>query len=894
MAEPIPTSDGVASVSPASTPPDDYQKITANPEAFGGGLAQGLESLGAGTKKAADFYQHAVADDASNQFQDYATKLMHGDPNKPMTGPDGMPVMGPDGKPMPDTGYLGTRGRTAMDQRQSAEQALDAQEKQLRSNLGSPEAQLQFDNFVRRYRSQTAERIGGHADQQSTTWYTQVNTDSAKLALDHISNNADNPNEVKAGAADIIHAYTKNAQLNGAQPGDPQFQEAEVAGKRDALQAWLNAVAVKDPARAQAMLDKPENKAIAGATYDNLSTQYRSRAQQQQGFDIANQKLRETYQANPAPSGYQPAVLTQAGAPYGISGSYLQRTQMLETASNPNQTSETGAKGPFQFIDSTAKKYGLTDPFDYQKAADAAARLAADNKTELSQRIGRTPTDTELYLAHQQGASGAAVLLANPSARAGDLVGDRAIRVNGGDPNAPASQFTSMWAARFVGAPGQAASTRKAAAFQSALSDPSIPPEVLPHVLQHMNQQLQADQIAQEQDAKSMKAKNDAIASDISSRIIKGTAGPEIIGQIADSGLSAPEMQTLFNFATGNGGIQDDLHYGPGYAAAFKQITSSPDDPSHISAPIDIIARGGPGGDLTKKGVSELLSNMEKIKKQPDQAGVTTAKSHLLDYYLDKFAIDQNSPLAGIPGVKEQRDQKGKDRFNRDFVPAFEAAYSKWVGAGKDPMDFLTDRKKMDDIMNMVYPPSERAADAIKSQPKAPEKPPAAPDGASQGSWDHLMADPPKLRTGENLPIDKWGKVLTWIEQNPTPENKAAFDAKFGPSGYTSDMVLKRLPHEPAEQAASPAQPAPPASEEKHGGILSKLGEIREHNKQAIKELEAKDGSDAAKHADENLPESPELRKIIENSKMTPAEIEEQKKRTENTDQPTSQVGIRG
>lgn len=892
MAEPIPTSDGVASVSPASTTPDDYQKITANPEAFGGGRAQGLESLGTGAKKAADFYQHAAADDASNQFQDYATKLMHGDPNKPMTGPDGMPVMGPDGKPMPDTGYLGTRGRTAMGQRQSAEQALDAQEKQLRSNLGSPEAQLQFDNFVRRYRSQTAERIGSHADQQSTTWYTQVNTDSAKLALDHISNNADNPNEVKAGAADIIHAYTKNAQLNGAQPGDPQFQEAEVAGKRDALQAWLNAVAVKDPARAQALLDKPENKAIAGATYDNLSTQYRSRAQQQQGFDIANQKLRESYQTNPPPSGYQPAVLTQAGAPYGVSGELLQRFQYMETGTNPNQTSSTGAKGPFGFIDSTAKQYGLKDPFDLKESAEATARFIADNRTVLNQRLGRPPTDTELYLAHNQGGAGAAVLLANPNVRAGDLVGDRAIRVNGGDPNAPASAFTSMQAARFIGAPGQAMATRKSAAYQSALSDPSIPPEVLPHVLQHMNQQLQADQIAQEQDAKSMKAKSDAMQTDMVRQIISGT-GPDIIGKIANSGLPAAEMENLYKFATNEGGIQDDQRYGPGYTSAFKQVLSNPDDPSHISTAGDVIARGGPGGDLTKRGVTELLGVMEKIKKQPDQAGIATVKSKQLDYYLDKFAIDQNSPLAGIPGVKEQRDQKGKDRFNHDFVPAFEAAYSQWVGVGKDPMEFLTDNKKIDDIMNRVYPPSERAADAIKKSP-GPEKPPPAPEGTAPQSWDHLMSSPPKLRAGDNVPLDKWGAVLTWLSQNPTPENKAAFDAKFGPSGYTSDMVLKRLPHDPAEQAASPTQPAPPASAEKHGGILGKLGEIREHNKQAIKELEAKDGSGSAKHADENLPESPELRKIIENSKMTPAEIEEQKKRTENTDQPTSQVGIRG
>jgi len=858
MAEPIPTSDGVASVAPASTTPDDYEHITANPEAFGGGVAQGLSALGAGAKTAADFYQHAASDDASNQFQDFATKLLHGDPSKPMTGPDGMPVMGPDGKPMPDTGYLGTRGRTAMDQRQGAEQALDAQEKQLRSNLSSPEAQLQFDNFVRRYRSQTAERIGSHADQQSTTWYSQVNTDTAKLAMEHIANNFDNPKEIAAGAADLTNAYVKNAQLQGATPDSPQMKEALLSARRDALDSQLNAMAVKDPARALAVLDK--NKEIAGTKYDELSTRFRSRAQQQQGYDIADQAIKETYAKSAPQGGYQPIVLTQAGAPYGISGSYLQRVQQLETGANPNQTSETGAKGPFQFIDSTAKRYGLNDPFDYQKAADAAARLAADNKNELNQRLGRPPTDAELYLAHQQGASGAAVLLANPNTRAGDLVGDRAIRVNGGDPNAPASQFTSMWAAKFVGAPGQAVATQKAMAFQSILSNPDISPEVRAHALQRVQQEMQANQIAQEQDAKAQKAKTDAMQTDLVRQIINGT-GPDIIGKIADSGLPAAEMENLYKFATNEGGIQDDQRYGPGYTAAFKQVLSNPDDPSHISTAGEIIARGGPGGDLTKRGVTELLGVMEKIKKQPDQAGIATVKSKQLDYYLDKFAVDENSILAGLPNVTIKRDQKGKDRFNHDFVPAFEAAYSQWVGQGKDPMDFLTDNKKLDDIMNRVYPPSERAADAIKKSP-VPEKPPPAPEGAAPQSWDHLMASPPKLRTGDPVPLDKWGAVLTWLAQNPTPENKAAFDAKFGPSGYTSDMVLKRLPHAAVAEPAKPAEkPAAPQA--------------------------------TTPAAPESSDENPFLKKIKDDNKLSPAEIEEQKKRTENAE-PIVQVGIRG
>ena len=77
-----------------------------------------------------------------------------------------------------------------------------------------------------------------------------------------------------------------------------------------------------------------------------------------------------------------------------------------------NQISSTGAKGPFQFVDSTAKQYGVKNPFDLQESAEGAARFAADNQKIPTQRLGRPPTDTELYLGHNQGAGGAAKLIA--------------------------------------------------------------------------------------------------------------------------------------------------------------------------------------------------------------------------------------------------------------------------------------------------------------------------------------------------------------------------------------------------------------------------------------------------------------------------------------------------
>ncbi len=76
-------------------------------------------------------------------------------------------------------------------------------------------------------------------------------------------------------------------------------------------------------------------------------------------------------------------------------------------------------------------------------------RLTQDNLSALRKGLGRDPTPAELYLAHQQGSGGALQLIQHPTDRAGDIVGDAAVRKNGGDPNASAAQFVNFWQAKF-------------------------------------------------------------------------------------------------------------------------------------------------------------------------------------------------------------------------------------------------------------------------------------------------------------------------------------------------------------------------------------------------------------------------------------------------------------
>ena len=137
---------------------------------------------------------------------------------------------------------------------------------------------------------------------------------------------------------------------------------------------------------------------------------------------------------------------------YGLPQGYLARTAHIESSGNPRaQNPNSSAGGLFQFIDSTARQYGLQDRFDPEQATDAAARLARDNASILRRALGRDPTAAELYLAHQQGGGGAAKLLSNANAPASSIVGEAAVRLNAGKANMSGGDFANLWTSKFDG-----------------------------------------------------------------------------------------------------------------------------------------------------------------------------------------------------------------------------------------------------------------------------------------------------------------------------------------------------------------------------------------------------------------------------------------------------------
>jgi len=142
-------------------------------------------------------------------------------------------------------------------------------------------------------------------------------------------------------------------------------------------------------------------------------------------------------------------AIKQAASSNGTSFEYLLATAKMESNFNPTASaSSSSARGLFQFIDQTwlgtvkeagaqlgygkyadaiskspSGSYYVSDPAarteimnlrdDPAAASSMAAVLTQSNSFKLTGKIGRRPTDGELYMAHFMGVGGAAKLITN-------------------------------------------------------------------------------------------------------------------------------------------------------------------------------------------------------------------------------------------------------------------------------------------------------------------------------------------------------------------------------------------------------------------------------------------------------------------------------------------------
>lgn len=190
-------------------------------------------------------------------------------------------------------------------------------------------------------------------------------------------------------------------------------------------------------------------------------------------------------------------AIKQAADLSGTSFQYLVATAKMESDLNPTAAASTSsAKGLYQFIDQTwlgtvkeagaqfgygnyadaiskspSGTYSVSDPKaraailklrdDPAASAAMAGVLTQSNSFSLTGKIGRRPTDGELYMAHFMGVAGAAKLISNaednPSASAVRLfpnaaAANRSIFYDGNGGPRSVSQVHSVLTSRYAGA----------------------------------------------------------------------------------------------------------------------------------------------------------------------------------------------------------------------------------------------------------------------------------------------------------------------------------------------------------------------------------------------------------------------------------------------------------
>jgi len=819
------------------------QEIQANPAAFGAAQAQASKESGAAlgqlgheaTATGKTFGQIA-ADDATNQLMPALDNILHG------TG-----QTGPDGKV--DSGALGLQGRDALNQQKDILKSVDDTVQKYRNQISDPMAQVEFDRQSKYLRSHAVNVLGSHFEQQRRVYEDDVDKASIAAPMASIARNAADDVHFNNSLTDIKNFAADSARRKG---GDESVVQSAVNSATGA--AWdtrLRSIAAADhPEVAMKLAEEHKNELSVpinpdhpehGTFYDQLAPQLRQHADKKIGQGVGQGIMRDSLATHADKSPLNP-VYHGAAEQGPMSASGLARTIQIESAGKGTAGAGTSHVGYAQFSPATAAAVGITDRTDFAQSVYGTQRYASMNAPVLKRTLGRDPTDAELYLAHQQGPAGASKLFANPDARAGDLVGDAAIRGNGGDPNATARQFTSMWIAKFNGTPfmttGPAMATFKSPQLQAATQpaptvaspqpvieteSPETPrdsvggffydtakqdayralearddlsPEQREYARREISEQLQIQEAAYGQNERARKQANEAAALEIQDMIYNGHADKalQVLNTRSDPRLSDPHLRdNLRRIALAddaNSPIRDKVRYGPGYSEALNRLTLLPGDPARISGGAQIVAMHA-DGQLTEGGARNLHSLLQMMQKDENGPLYTQVLNGKVQYAKNRLRLDEELyPGAKIP------NPKGEAIFQNEFLPAFNDA----LRNSKDPADFLRNQKNIDDILAPMVTRARRAAAEASMGAQAQvtdeqKRGQAAflvpPSGVKPEAWQTLMAQPPQDANGTPTPLGHWSGAIMKLDKLRSPQAIHDFKEKWPDSDPAA--ILREL-----------------------------------------------------------------------------------------------------
>lgn len=375
-------------VQPSGAPSGDFERITTTPRMFGAFGGEAAEKLGGGVAKAAEAGLDYLTETNKLNNSIHAASLNSWFANQA-------------GDKWTDFSQL--KGRQALAARPKFLADLEDLRQQAMAQAPSLQEKALVVQSIRNIGDAYSRYSANHATSEANTYAK----DTAGDAIATYANQASIAymNGDRGGFETNLRNQDQEVRNFATHNGltDPRDIEAEVMKRRGVtLRQIFETQADIDPNAAAADFSRYSNQmdpASRLAVMNKLLPM-----QKQQSYEIGG----AVSLGRAPPVGAFMYGEKMAGLPPG----YVSRVIQLESGGNPNAASPTGTyRGLGQFGPAEMIKYGITDPGDVVQVSSALLTEAEHNRPALAASLGRAPSASELYLAHQQGLGGASALL---------------------------------------------------------------------------------------------------------------------------------------------------------------------------------------------------------------------------------------------------------------------------------------------------------------------------------------------------------------------------------------------------------------------------------------------------------------------------------------------------
>lgn len=703
-----------------------FQQINPPANAFGAGVAQATESLGAGLSEAGAQTEATAVHIAS----------MNAETSARNANTQFIPALS---KAWAD--YSQLEGENAAKALPDFQKKLLDIQKQTSGTLGSPLAQKMFmDQSAYMINRMSLLSAGHAAEQQKQAWKQSYTTNVENMTNYGVMmrNDQHSLDTAAQSVSDSVDDLGKNSGWDEAQT---TATRAIALGKY-----WSHVIQAKSldpaagPAQAEALLDKVAPTMDAQSV--NLMRQHLHGALD---TGLANDAVTRHMAMSPA-AGPVPAMISQTAVQVGIDAVRVLTAAKIE--SQLGQASDdlgNPHKGVFRMGDAEWRQYGGSPSERGDVPAQVRVGVSGykQRTAELETSLGRPAQPWEAYMGWQQGAAGATSLItAAPTANVVDALtpaykGDRAAATqaiinNGGRVNQTAGDFLGMWRAKYQDAEAAVGGTpvptnaapppspqSEAQVMQGILDDPALAnrPEAMERALV----------LARTRFSIIKQTRQDAAEKAGSAFVTQLLKDPFKVNlnDIADNPDMTAEqkwnMSKMLNEAiSGTRGDKQATEYGPGIYKYLQMVTPQPQttpgferneqmpvgpqsagmgvqlsDPTQLWPKVQT-------GELTIAGVEKLTSIMQGGKTLDGQND-----NRMLTQFIDttKQMISKHGAFGGL-----QRDPKGEQLFE-DFLTQALPAFSAGRQAGKSAADLLN--SKSPDYIGKIIPQYIRSQSAI-------------------------------------------------------------------------------------------------------------------------------------------------------------------------------------